>query len=75
MSKPKFPYAGDADLKRLLERYRYPAPFHVVRMRFWGDIVSRLVQAQGTDDIGECRSNPVPATIKDRVLELRNQRD
>jgi hypothetical protein len=30
MPKPKFPYAGDAALKRLLERYRCPAPFHVV---------------------------------------------
>jgi hypothetical protein len=34
MSKPKYPYAGDAALKALLDRYRCPAPFHVVRMRF-----------------------------------------
>ncbi len=27
MPKPKFPYAGDAALKRLLERYRCPLPF------------------------------------------------
>ena len=45
MPKPKFPYAGDAALKRLLERYRCPAPFHVVRMRFWGEIVSPSLQA------------------------------
>ena len=45
MPKPKFPYAGDAALKRLLERYRCPAPFHVARMRFWGEIVSPSLQA------------------------------
>lgn len=45
MPKPKFPYAGEVVLKRLLERYRCPAPFHVVRMRFWGEIVSPLLQA------------------------------
>jgi hypothetical protein len=45
MAKPKFPYAGDATLKRLLERYRCPAPLHVVRMRFWGEIVSPSLEA------------------------------
>jgi hypothetical protein len=40
MPKPKFPYAGDAALKRLLDRYCCPAPLHVLRMRFWGEIVS-----------------------------------
>ena len=45
MAKPKFPYAGDAALKRLLDRYRCPYPFHVVRMRFWGEIVSPSFKA------------------------------
>ena len=45
MPKPKFSYAGDAGLKRLLERYDCPAAFHVVRMRFWGEIVSPSLQA------------------------------
>jgi hypothetical protein len=40
MRKPKSDYVGDAALKRLLQRYRCPAPFHVVRMRFWGAIAS-----------------------------------
>lgn len=44
MPKPKFPYAGDAALKRLLERYHCPAPFHVVRMRFWGEIVTSPIK-------------------------------
>jgi hypothetical protein len=45
MAKPKFPYVGDAALKRLLERYNCPFPLHVVRMRFWGEIVSPFFQA------------------------------
>jgi hypothetical protein len=40
MPKSKSDYAGDAAVKRLLQRYRCPAPFHVVRMRFWGAIAS-----------------------------------
>jgi hypothetical protein len=45
MSQPKAPYLGDAAAKRLLQRYRCPTPFHVVRMRFWGEIVSPSLQA------------------------------
>jgi hypothetical protein len=45
MAKPRFPYAGDAALKGLLRRYGCPFPFHVVRMRFWGEIVSPSLQA------------------------------
>jgi hypothetical protein len=45
MAKPKFPYAGDAALKRLLDRYQCPFPFHFVRMRFWGEIVSPSFKA------------------------------
>jgi hypothetical protein len=40
MPKRKAAYAGDDAVKRLLQRYRCPAPFHVVRMRFWGAIAS-----------------------------------
>lgn len=39
MRKPNPPYIGDAATRRFLERYRCPTPFHVVRMRFWGEIV------------------------------------
>jgi len=45
MPKPTFPYAGDAALKALLKRYGCPFPLHVVRMRFWGEIVSPSLQA------------------------------
>jgi hypothetical protein len=64
MPKPKFPYAGDASLKRLLERYRCPAPFHVVRMRFWGEIVSPSLQASPIKTIESFWPNGLP-TFKD----------
>ncbi len=40
MAKPKSTYAGDGAIQKLLSRYGCPTPFHVVRMRFWGEIVS-----------------------------------
>jgi hypothetical protein len=33
-------YLGDDATRRLLLRYGCPTPFHVVRMRYWGEIVS-----------------------------------
>ncbi len=60
MPKPKFPYAGDAALKRLLERYRCPAPLHVVRMRFWGEIVSPSLQASPIKTIESFWPNGLP---------------
>jgi hypothetical protein len=60
MPKSKFPYAGDAALKRLLERYRCPAPFHVVRMRFWGEIVSPSLQASPIKTIESLWLNGLP---------------
>lgn len=64
MPTPKFPYAGDAALKRLLEQYRCPAPFHVVRMRFWGEIVSPSLKASPIKTIGSLWPNGLP-TFKD----------
>jgi len=60
MPKPKFPYAGDAALKGLLQRYRCPAPFHVVRMRFWGEIVSPSLQASPIKTIESLWPNGLP---------------
>lgn len=60
MPKPKFPYAGDAVLKRLLERYRCPARLHVVRMRFWGEIVSPLLGASPVKTIERLWPNGLP---------------
>jgi len=40
MKKPNLPYIGDSVMRRFLERHGCSKPFHVVRMRFWGEIVS-----------------------------------
>ena len=40
MKKPDLSYPGNDVVRRFLVNYRCPAPFHVVRMRFWGEIVS-----------------------------------
>ena len=37
--KPDLSYPGDDAVRRVLVRYRCPTPFHVVRMRLWGEIV------------------------------------
>jgi hypothetical protein len=60
MPKPNFPYAGDAALKRLLERYRCPTPFHAVRMRFWGEIVSPSLQTSPIKTIEGLWPNGLP---------------
>ncbi len=40
MKRQTFKYPGDAAFQRLLEKYNCPMPFHVVRMRFLGEIAS-----------------------------------
>ena len=60
MPKSKFPYAGDAALRQLLKRYRCLAPFHVVRMRFWGEIVSPSLQASPIRTIESFWPNGLP---------------
>ena len=50
-AKSKFPYAGDGAIRKLLLRHHCPTPFHVVRMRFWGEIVSPSLQASPTKTI------------------------
>jgi hypothetical protein len=66
MPKPRFPYAGDAALKRLLERCRCPVPFHVVRMRFWGEIVSPSLQASPIKTIESFWPNGLPTFEDDK---------
>lgn len=60
MTKPKFPYPGDGPLKRFLERYHCPVPFHVVRMQFWGEIVSPSLQASPIKTIQSLWPNGLP---------------
>ena len=40
MKRQTFKNPGDAALQRLLEKYNCPTAFHVVRMRFLGEIAS-----------------------------------
>jgi hypothetical protein len=40
MKRQTFKYPGDATFKKLLAKYHCPTPFHVVRMRFLGEIAS-----------------------------------
>ena len=40
MKPQKFKYPGDVAFQRLLQQYECPTPFHVVRMRFLGEIAS-----------------------------------
>lgn len=45
VKKPNLPYVGDDAMRRFLERHGCSKPFHVVRMRFWGEIVSPSLKA------------------------------
>ena len=67
MPKPKFPYAGDGTIRKLLERLRCPTPFHVVRTRFWREIVSPALQASPGKTIESFRPDRSP------VLESANE--
>ena len=40
MKKPSLKYVGSKTVRALLERYACPIPFHVVRMRFLGNMGS-----------------------------------
>lgn len=51
MASARFKYPGDAAFRRLLERYGCPTPFHVVRMRFLGEIASLDFAASPTKTI------------------------
>jgi hypothetical protein len=67
MPEQKSEYVGDDALKRLLRRYRCPAPFHVVRMRFWGAIASPSPDVSFIPIIQRLWSNGQPefATARD----------
>lgn len=60
MLKPPSIYPGDAALKRLLKRYACPAPFHVVRMRFWGAITSPSLDVSPITTLQRLWSNGPP---------------
>jgi hypothetical protein len=60
MAKSKPADTSDAAVKRLLERYGCPAPFHVVRMRFWGAIASPSFEVSPITTMQRLWSNGPP---------------
>ena len=45
MKKPPLKYVGSKAVRALLDRYACPVPFHVVRMRFLGNIATPKLDA------------------------------
>jgi hypothetical protein len=60
MARPKIPYVGDDAVRKLLDRYACPAPFHVVRLRFLGEIMSPAVKVSPTDTIMSLWNGELP---------------
>ncbi len=61
MKRQKFKYSGDAAFQRLLEKYNCPTPFHVVRMRFLGEIASLDLDASPIKTIESFWDGELPA--------------
>ena len=53
-------YVGDGAIKKLLERHGCPTPFHVVRMRFLGEIASPALGISPTKSIESFWPNGMP---------------
>jgi hypothetical protein len=60
MAKPKFPYVGDAAMRRFLKHHGCPTPFHVTRMRFWGEIISPSLQVSPVKTISSLWPDGLP---------------
>ena len=45
MKKPPLKYVASKAVRALLERYSCPVPFHIVRMRFLGNIATPKLHA------------------------------
>ena len=50
-SKPPVKAVRDDEVRALLDRYRCPVPFHMVRTRFLGNIASPVVSASPLDTL------------------------
>ena len=55
------PSASDDEIRRLLDRYRCPIPFHAVRTRFLGNIASPGPQASPMRMLGALWGGELPA--------------
>lgn len=71
ISKSHFSYPGDAALNRLLQRCHCTTPVHVIRMRFWGEIVSPSFSASPLKSINTLWAHERPtfsAPVEANVL-------
>ena len=50
-SKPPVKAVRDDEIRALLDRYRCPVPFHMVRTRFLGNIASPIMSASPLDTL------------------------
>ena len=51
---------SDDEVRALLDRYRCPVPFHVVRTRFLGNIASPIVAASPMDTVADLWGGELP---------------
>ena len=59
--KPPSKTVSDDEVRALLDRYRCPVPFHVVRARFLGNIASPVVAASPMDTVAGLWGGELPA--------------
>ena len=60
MKKPSLKYVGSKTVRALLERYACPIPFHVVRMRFLGNIATPQLDASPIETIKSLWGGELP---------------
>ena len=60
MKKPSLKYVGSKTVRALLERYACPIPFHVVRMRFLGNIATPKLDASPIETIKSLWGGELP---------------
>jgi hypothetical protein len=59
--KPPTNAVSDDQVRALLDRYRCPVPFHVVRARFLGNIASPVMAASPMDTVASLWGGELPA--------------
>ena len=60
MKKPSLKYVGSKTVRALLERYACPIPFHVVRMRFLGNIATPQLDVSPIETIKSLWGGELP---------------
>lgn len=58
--KPKLPVADEKHIRRLLEKYSCPVPYHEVRTRFLGNIATPRMSAQPMQIVKDLWSGELP---------------